>query len=127
MGKSCRLERSRDLAASQAVVRRSRRRRTERAARGEEELMETPQEALPADDDSQSTPPAPPINGKAVGLRDVARLANVSVATVSMVLNSNPRISRPTQLRVQKVIDRMGYQPTAWRNRWQASTRACWL
>jgi LacI family transcriptional regulator len=28
-----------------------------------------------------------------------------------MVLNANPRISRPTQLRVQKVIDRLGYQP----------------
>jgi LacI family transcriptional regulator len=50
-------------------------------------------------------------NGKAIGLREVARLANVSVATVSMVLNSNPRISRATQLRVQKVIDSVGYRP----------------
>ncbi len=50
-------------------------------------------------------------NGKAIGLREVARLANVSVATVSMVLNSNPRVSRATQIRVQKVIDRVGYRP----------------
>src|SRR3954454_21290945 len=48
---------------------------------------------------------------KPVSLRDVARLANVSVATVSMVLNENPRISRATQMRVQRLIERMGYQP----------------
>src|SRR5215471_11021220 len=49
--------------------------------------------------------------GRAVSLRDVARLAEVSVATVSMVLNENPRISRATQLRVQQVIDKTGYRP----------------
>lgn len=46
-----------------------------------------------------------------VNLRDVAKLAQVSVATVSMVLNDNPRISRATQLRVQKIIDSTGYRP----------------
>jgi LacI family transcriptional regulator len=46
-----------------------------------------------------------------VSLRDVAKLAQVSVATVSMVLNDNPRISRATQLRVQKVIEKTGYRP----------------
>jgi DNA-binding LacI/PurR family transcriptional regulator len=49
--------------------------------------------------------------GKAVSLRDVARMAKVSVATVSMVLNDNPRISRATHMRVQRLMDRMGYQP----------------
>jgi DNA-binding LacI/PurR family transcriptional regulator len=49
--------------------------------------------------------------GKAVSLRDVAKMAKVSVATVSMVLNDNPRISRATHLRVQRLMDRMGYQP----------------
>src|SRR6476661_10291407 len=49
--------------------------------------------------------------GKSVSLRDVARMAKVSVATVSMVLNDNPRISRATHLRVQRLMDRMGYQP----------------
>ena len=48
---------------------------------------------------------------KPISLRDVAREAKVSVATVSMVLNDNPRISRATQMRVQRLIDRMGYQP----------------
>lgn len=46
-----------------------------------------------------------------VSLRDVARMANVSVATVSMVLNENPRISRATHMKVQRLIERMGYQP----------------
>jgi LacI family transcriptional regulator len=49
--------------------------------------------------------------GRAVSLRDVAKLAEVSVATVSMVLNDNPRISRATQMRVQQVIDKTGYRP----------------
>src|SRR5438876_1565775 len=52
---------------------------------------------------------APP-NGK-VSMREVARLAKVSVATVSMVLNDNPRISRATHMRVQRLIDRLGYRP----------------
>jgi LacI family transcriptional regulator len=46
-----------------------------------------------------------------VNLRDVAKRAKVSVATVSMVLNENPRISRATQMRVQQIIDLMGYRP----------------
>lgn len=50
-------------------------------------------------------------SGKPVSLRDVARMAKVSVATVSMVLNDNPRISRATHMRVQRLIERMGYQP----------------
>src|SRR4030095_5687658 len=54
---------------------------------------------------------AGPRGGKSVSLRDVARMAKVSVATVSMVLNDNPRISRATHLRVQRLIDRLGYRP----------------
>ncbi|HEV2295004.1 MAG TPA: LacI family DNA-binding transcriptional regulator [Tepidisphaeraceae bacterium] len=49
--------------------------------------------------------------GKSVNLRDIAKHAKVSIATVSMVLNENPRISRPTQLRVQRLINQMGYRP----------------
>jgi LacI family transcriptional regulator len=56
--------------------------------------------------DALSPSPARPIS-----LRDVAKLAEVSVATVSMVLNDNPRISRATQIRVQQVIDKTGYRP----------------
>src|SRR4051812_8450190 len=35
---------------------------------------------------------------KKVSMREVAKLAKVSVATVSMVLNDNPRISRATHM-----------------------------
>ncbi len=49
--------------------------------------------------------------GKKVSMREVARLAKVSVATVSMVLNDNPRISRATHMKVQRLIDRLGYRP----------------
>src|SRR5437870_12335180 len=50
-------------------------------------------------------------DGKKVSMREVARLAKVSVATVSMVLNDNPRISRATHMKVQRLIDRLGYRP----------------
>lgn len=46
-----------------------------------------------------------------ITLRDVAKEAKVSVATVSMVLNENPRISRATHARISKIIEKMGYQP----------------
>lgn len=46
-----------------------------------------------------------------VNIRQVARQAGVSVATVSMVLNASPRISRSTHLKVQRMIDKMGYRP----------------
>ena len=44
-------------------------------------------------------------------LRDVAAEAQVSVATVSLVLNDSARISRGTKQRVRAVMDRLGYQP----------------
>ncbi len=46
-----------------------------------------------------------------VNIREVAEQAKVSVATVSLVLNKSPRISRATSLRVQKTINDLGYQP----------------
>jgi DNA-binding LacI/PurR family transcriptional regulator len=56
--------------------------------------------------------PAPGLPGSSkISMREVARLANVSVATVSMVLNDNPRISRATHMKVQRLIDRLGYRP----------------
>src|SRR5438046_3842885 len=48
---------------------------------------------------------------KPVSLRDVAKQADVSVATVSMVINDNSRISRATHLKLQRIIDRLGYRP----------------
>ncbi len=44
-------------------------------------------------------------------LKDIARRANVSVATVSRALHDHPRISRATRRRVQQLAAEMGYVP----------------
>ncbi|MFN3167391.1 MAG: LacI family DNA-binding transcriptional regulator [Phycisphaeraceae bacterium] len=49
--------------------------------------------------------------GKRVGIREIAAKAHVSVATVSMVLNNNPKITGETRAKVNKVIDQLGYRP----------------
>lgn len=49
-------------------------------------------------------------NGK-LSIKEIARLANTSVATVSRVINGNGRFSKETERRVRDVIDRYNYQP----------------
>ncbi|HMD54640.1 MAG TPA: LacI family DNA-binding transcriptional regulator [Phycisphaerae bacterium] len=71
------------------------------------EILPTSNQIVVGFDQSPSTVKSP----EKVSIREVARQAGVSVATVSMVLNDNPRISRATQLRVQKMIELMGYRP----------------
>ena len=44
-------------------------------------------------------------------IRDIARLAGVSVATVSRVLNHPQMVREETRRRVLEVIDRLGYEP----------------
>ncbi|PTX94029.1 hypothetical protein DB345_20940 [Spartobacteria bacterium LR76] len=44
-------------------------------------------------------------------LRDLARAANMSVATVSMALHNNPRIKSETRTRIHALAKEMGYQP----------------
>ncbi|MDG4860373.1 LacI family DNA-binding transcriptional regulator, partial [Streptomyces sp. T-3] len=44
-----------------------------------------------------------------VGIKDVARHAGVSVGTVSNVINRPGTVAEETRLRVQAVIDRLGY------------------
>src|SRR5437016_12937758 len=48
---------------------------------------------------------------KAVRLIDIARASGVSIATVSMVVNGNARISPATQKRVRRMIEKLGYRP----------------
>ena len=48
-----------------------------------------------------------------VTIYDVAREANVSMATVSRVVNGNPNVKPSTRKKVQEVIDRLGYRPNA--------------
>lgn len=49
----------------------------------------------------------------AVKIKDVAREANVSVATVSRVLNNVPLVNEETKKRVQEAIKKTGYKPNA--------------
>ena len=55
-------------------------------------------------------------------IKDIAERSGVSISTVSLVLNGNPRISEATRERVLKTIQRLGYQPNrmartlAWRH-----------
>src|SRR3984957_20910423 len=67
----------------------------------------------PAETSLVSDSPASPLlpAGKQVSVREVARLAEVSAATVSLVINDNPRISQGTQRRVRKAMEQLGYRP----------------
>ncbi len=44
-------------------------------------------------------------------IKDIARECGVSLSTVSLVLNDNPRISESTRRKVQDAVRRFGYQP----------------
>ena len=46
-------------------------------------------------------------------IKDVARLANVSVATVSRVMNNSPKASAASRVAVQRAITELGYTPNA--------------
>lgn len=48
-----------------------------------------------------------------VTIYDVAREANVSMATVSRVVNGNPNVKPTTRKKVHEVIERLGYRPNA--------------
>ncbi len=45
-------------------------------------------------------------------IKDVAKKANVSIATVSLVLQNNQRISPATRKRVLRVVDKFNYRPS---------------
>ena len=46
-----------------------------------------------------------------VTIKDIAKECGVSLSTVSLVLNNNPRISAKTRARVAAAVKRHGYQP----------------
>lgn len=48
-----------------------------------------------------------------ITIYDVAREANVSMATVSRVVNGNPNVKPATRKKVHEVIERLGYRPNA--------------
>ncbi|MDN5342766.1 LacI family transcriptional regulator [Oceanotoga sp. DSM 15011] len=45
-------------------------------------------------------------------INDVAKLANVSIATVSRVLNKSENVSEKTKIKVLKVIEELGFEPS---------------
>ena len=51
------------------------------------------------------------MNNEKFSIREIARLANTSVATVSRVINGKGRFSKETERRVRDVIDRYNYRP----------------
>jgi len=46
-------------------------------------------------------------------IKDVAKRANVSIATVSRILNNQPGYSEKTKAKVLEIINELGYQPNA--------------
>ncbi len=56
---------------------------------------------------------------KKATIRDVAKLANVSVATISRILNNKPDVSEKTRQKVLGVIDELGYARS---KQWQQIT-----
>ena len=50
-------------------------------------------------------------NGRAITLDEVARAAGVSRATVSRVVNGNPRVAPEVRRTVEKAVERLGYIP----------------
>lgn len=56
----------------------------------------------------ETTPPLP----RRATIRDVSRVAAVSIKTVSRVINNQDYVSVETRARVQQVIDQLGFQPS---------------
>lgn len=51
------------------------------------------------------------MNSERTTIKDIARECGVSLSTVSLVLNDNPRISEKTRQKVQEAVRRHSYQP----------------
>lgn len=47
-----------------------------------------------------------------ITIKDIARMGNTSIATVSRVLSNKPGVSKATRLRIQEIIDQTGYRPS---------------
>jgi DNA-binding LacI/PurR family transcriptional regulator len=59
------------------------------------------------------TSTSPSSHGRGPTIRDVARRAGVSVATVSRVINDSPLVVEPTRARVQAAVEELGYRLNA--------------
>jgi len=70
-----------------------------------------PTEIILKSDSPNPSPEASPATGRQTSVREVARLAKVSPATVSLVINDNPRISAATHKRVRRAMEQLNYRP----------------
>lgn len=70
----------------------------------------TEQDATVGVPDETATRPGLP---RTVGVRDVARLAGVSTATVIRALRKSGYVAAETRIRVQRAVDVLGYTPNA--------------
>lgn len=68
-------------------------------------------EAVPPSTQEQTIAVTIEMNGRPSTVRDVARLARVSVATVSRVLNVSRNVSCETRTRVLSAISELRYSP----------------
>ena len=50
--------------------------------------------------------------GSEVTIDDVARAAEVSIRTVSRVLNNSTKVNRDTRARVEEAVARLGFRPS---------------
>lgn len=50
-------------------------------------------------------------NTEPIGVKEIARLANVSLATVDRVLHNRAGVSEQTRAKIQKIIKRLNYRP----------------
>jgi len=53
----------------------------------------------------------PETKGKMISLREVARIAGVSPATVSLAMKDSPRVAQATKERIHKIAKEQGYRP----------------
>ncbi|HEY7523584.1 MAG TPA: LacI family DNA-binding transcriptional regulator, partial [Candidatus Limnocylindrales bacterium] len=54
-----------------------------------------------------------PTNGRGITLDEVARVAGVSRATVSRVVNGKPEVRRDARRAVERAVEELGYVPNA--------------
>lgn len=52
------------------------------------------------------------VTNKEITIKDVAKQANVSVATVSRVLNGRDRVSDSTRKKIRKIIEELNFVPS---------------
>ncbi|MDQ8003556.1 MAG: LacI family DNA-binding transcriptional regulator [Pedobacter sp.] len=56
-------------------------------------------------------------NSGATGVKEIARLANVSIGTVDRVLNNRVGVSEKTKAKILKIIEELNYQPNIFARR----------